>query len=222
MEIKGRGAFICLEGIDRSGKTTQSLLLDEYLRKNRDIDSGLFRFPNRTTETGKLINAYLEGKTHLDGKAMHLLFSANRWECWPTIFMALSHGSTLIVDRYSFSGIAYTMASRRASFITLDWCCAPEEGLPAPDVVIYLKISPEKALARGTTGEKYETSEYLERAAKIYEERLMGLGTPDWRVVDADRPVEFVQADIRAIAEEIIKKVREKPLNFLKFFKTSY
>lgn len=40
----------------------------------------LWRFPDRTTQIGQMINAYLKGDTETDDAAMHLLFSANRWE----------------------------------------------------------------------------------------------------------------------------------------------
>jgi dTMP kinase len=42
----GRGAFIVLEGLDRSGKTTQSCLLVEELRK-LDVPTEFIRFPGR-------------------------------------------------------------------------------------------------------------------------------------------------------------------------------
>ena len=35
---------------------------------------------DRTTQTGKMIDSYLQHKSDLDDHAIHLLFSANRWE----------------------------------------------------------------------------------------------------------------------------------------------
>ena len=40
----------------------------------------LFLFSDRTTAIGQSINSYLQGKTELEDHAIHLLFSANRWE----------------------------------------------------------------------------------------------------------------------------------------------
>ena len=37
-------------------------------------------FSDRTTAIGQSINSYLQGKTELEDHAIHLLFSANRWE----------------------------------------------------------------------------------------------------------------------------------------------
>jgi thymidylate kinase len=36
---------------------------------------------DRTTSIGKMIDSYLQSKSELDDRAIHLLFSANRWEC---------------------------------------------------------------------------------------------------------------------------------------------
>lgn len=44
------------------------------------VDVALWKFPDRQTAVGQMINAYLQGKTETDDAAVHLLFSANRWE----------------------------------------------------------------------------------------------------------------------------------------------
>lgn len=54
-----RGIIIAFEGLDKTGKTTHSRLLNEALNKNK-INSKLMRFPNRLTELGKLIDRYLK------------------------------------------------------------------------------------------------------------------------------------------------------------------
>lgn len=74
-----RGAFIVLEGADRAGKTTQCTRLVEHLRA-RGLDARLWRFPDRSTTIGRMIDAYLKSQAELDDAAVHLLFSANRWE----------------------------------------------------------------------------------------------------------------------------------------------
>ncbi|XP_021726254.1 thymidylate kinase-like [Chenopodium quinoa] len=51
----------------------------------------------------------------------------------------LKSGTTLIIDRYSYSGVDFS-SSKGLDF---DWCKAPEIGLMAPDMVLYLDISPE-------------------------------------------------------------------------------
>ena len=86
----GRGAFIVLEGLDRSGKTTQTSKLVQKIEKLAK-PCKLIKFPgilspelklnvDRTTAIGKMIDAYLRSAEELDDRVIHLLFSANRWE----------------------------------------------------------------------------------------------------------------------------------------------
>ena len=62
-------------------KTTQTTKLVERLNELTPNSTELLVFPNRTTSTGKIINEYLKSDTlKLSDQAIHLLFSANRWE----------------------------------------------------------------------------------------------------------------------------------------------
>lgn len=74
-----RGALIVLEGLDRCGKTSQcSRLLSSLEKSGHAVES--WRFPDRNTGVGQMISSYLANDSHLDDRAIHLLFSANRWE----------------------------------------------------------------------------------------------------------------------------------------------
>lgn len=76
---ESRGALIVLEGLDRCGKTSQSSRLVSYL-ESLGHSAELWRFPDRTTNVGQMISAYLSNQSELDDHTIHLLFSANRWE----------------------------------------------------------------------------------------------------------------------------------------------
>ncbi|OMO55577.1 Thymidylate kinase [Corchorus capsularis] len=77
----------------------------------------------------------------------------------------LKAGTTLIVDRYSYSGVAFSSAKG----LDFEWCKAPEIGLIAPDLVLYLDITPEKAAERGGYGgERYEQLEFQKKVAQRY------------------------------------------------------
>ena len=79
MGSRARGALLLFEGVDRCGKTTQARKLVDAL--NASGARALFmRFPDRDTTIGTMINAYLTKSEELDDRAVHLLFSANRWE----------------------------------------------------------------------------------------------------------------------------------------------
>jgi len=75
----GRGALIVLEGLDRSGKSSQCAQLASFLQ-SQGVAVEAWRFPDRTTSMGQMISSYLSCQTDLDDAAIHLLFSANRWE----------------------------------------------------------------------------------------------------------------------------------------------
>lgn len=79
--IKGdsRGALIVLEGLDCSGKMSQSSRLSANLGGlGFPVES--WRFLDRNTRVSQIISSYLSNKSQLDDHAIHLLFSANRWE----------------------------------------------------------------------------------------------------------------------------------------------
>jgi dTMP kinase len=106
-------------------------------------------FPDRTTMVGNLINQYLQSKSELDDRAIHLLFSANRWELAPTLKENLITQKTSVVcDRYAYSGVAFSSAKPGLND-DLDWCRSCDVGLPAPDAVIFLDLTQEQAEQRG-------------------------------------------------------------------------
>ncbi|XP_022423937.1 thymidylate kinase isoform X2 [Delphinapterus leucas] len=217
-----RGALIVLEGVDRAGKSTQSRKLVDALCAAGHC-AELLRFPERSTEIGKLLSSYLEKKSEVEDHSVHLLFSANRWEhvlphgwlpeaasrsalflfspvpaaCsperlphlglrdasgrtfrWPLIKEKLSQGITLVVDRYAFSGVAFTSAKENFS---LDWCKQPDVGLPKPDLVVFLQLQLAEAAARGEFGrERYESSPFQQRALQCFQQ-LLGDSSLPWK-----------------------------------------
>lgn len=67
-------------------------------------------FPDRSTKSGHLINEFLTNKQDFSSETIHLLFTINRWEAKSKMESLLNAGTTLIVDRYSYSGVAYSAA----------------------------------------------------------------------------------------------------------------
>ncbi|KAJ3989397.1 P-loop containing nucleoside triphosphate hydrolase protein [Lentinula detonsa] len=75
-----RGAFVVVEGLDRSGKTTQTGILRQRIQEAGKEISVAEVAVDRSTPIGKMIDAYLRSQSDLDDHVVHLLFSANRWE----------------------------------------------------------------------------------------------------------------------------------------------
>ncbi|CAL1528619.1 unnamed protein product [Lymnaea stagnalis] len=203
-ETMSRGALIVFEGCDRCGKTTQCAKLKEKLvDEGEDVE--LVKFPDRTTPIGKLINSYLQMTEELDDRVAHLLFSSNRWEAMELMKKKLKAGTTLIVDRYAYSGIAYSSAKG----MDLDWCKNPDVGLIQPDTVIYLSVSEEIASQRSHYGgERYEKLEFQKKVHKNFLE----LQEPYWEVVPGDASVDDIHKQIHSIVRKTINQSKSKPL----------
>uniref|UniRef100_A0A8C0D1B3 Thymidylate kinase n=3 Tax=Mysticeti TaxID=9761 RepID=A0A8C0D1B3_BALMU len=206
-----RGALIVLEGVDRAGKSTQSRKLVDALCAAGHC-AELLRFPERSTEIGKLLSSYLEKKSEVEDHSVHLLFSANRWEHVPLIKEKLSQGVTLVVDRYAFSGVAFTSAKENFS---LDWCKQADVGLPKPDLVVFLQLQLPEAAARGEFGrERYESSPFQQRALQRFQQ-LLGDSSLPWKTVDASRSIEDVHREIRVLSEGAMRAAAHRPLGQL-------
>lgn len=206
--INERGALIVFEGCDHSGKTTQCKKLVSALNE-AGIKTEAMRFPDRTTTIGKMIDSYLGNKCDIEDHSVHLLFSANRWEMVPKIKTLIESGTTLIVDRYAYSGVAFTGAKEG---FDLYWCKQPDVGLPQPDRVIYLTLSPEEAASRGTFGkERYELKDFQQKVSSNFEK----LRDSTWMEVKADKSIDDLHRELLNIAKDIIEESKNKPLGKL-------
>jgi len=205
-----RGALIVFEGCDRSGKTTlcQRLvkLLSDSLPLAQDDKPSvkMMRFPDRETLVGQLIDSYLKGKSQLHDKAIHLLFSTNRWEKADDLKAALDAGQNVIIDRYAFSGVAFSAAK---DGLTLDWCRQPDRGLPKPDLVCFLDVSPEEAAKRGGFGkERYETTEFQAKVRENYN----ALMEDNWTIINTDgKTLDQVFLEIKDSVSAVIEKTNK-------------
>ena len=138
--------FVTLEGIDRSGKTTQAALLTEALGPA----TLLLREPGGT-DVGERVRALLKDPaTELDPRTELLLFCAARAElCARLVRPALDQGRDVVCDRFVDSTVAYQGAARglgtdpveRLNEIAIAGCL--------PDVTVLLRIDPEDAESRG-------------------------------------------------------------------------
>ncbi len=164
-----RGMLIAVEGGDRGGKSTQCARIVEHLNAGGE-SAELFKFPDRTTPIGALIDAYLQCKIEVAAAAVPLLFSANRWECAERLEALLSSGTHVVLDRYAYSGVAYSAARG----LPLAWCKAPDAGLPQPDLVLEVVLPDEERTTRaGFGGERYEQDE-MQRAVALRFAELRG------------------------------------------------
>jgi dTMP kinase len=152
--------------------------------------------------------------SELSDEAIHLLFSANRWEKVKEIKQSLKEGVTILCDRYAFSGICFSFIKG----LNWEWCKSPDVGLPLPDLILFLSISPETARLRSGFGqERYETQEIQNEVRKVFE-RLKTQEFSDsdgsiWKEISAEGDITEVQERIRKQVEELFESE--------KFLKTS-
>ncbi|KAJ1533974.1 Thymidylate kinase, partial [Cladochytrium tenue] len=154
-----------------------------------------------------MIDAYLKRSAEVDDRTIHQLFAANRSERMPDLRRTLLAGTTVILDRYAYSGVAYTLA-KGAPGLDLSFCKAADAGLLAPDLVLFLDIPAASAASRpGFGDERYETRDAaaaVRRAfALLAEDARADPAAPDWTVIDAARPREEVLKDVLKHATDV-------------------
>ena len=173
-------------------------------RDARGVAAELWRYPDRTTAMGKMIDEYLRSKAEMTDGAIHLLFAANRWEKKELMERKLREGVTLVCDRYSYSGVAFT-AAKNAPVLDLNWCRAPEIGLPRPDALLYLELSLEEAARRGGFGEeRYETTEIQRAVKQSFDDMKEGW----WNIIDANRDMDVIQSEVLDIAVRTVEECK--------------
>jgi len=147
------GKIIVFEGIDGSGKGTQSKKLYKHLR-DRDKKVILLEFPfYEKTFFGKEVGNYLNGKfgklDEVDPKLSAMLYAGDRFEKKDLILKKLQQGYTIICDRYVSSNIAYQTAkyeNQKEQKMLQKWIGHLEYkvySLPKPDVVIFMDMNPK-------------------------------------------------------------------------------
>jgi dTMP kinase len=189
--------LIVLEGIDKSGKKTQTELLARRL-SNSGLRVEHVAFPDYGTPLGKEIRKFLEGSVAFRPEVRQLLFVANRWERESDISGWLCERRFVVADRYIPAGLVYGLANG----LSLDWMLKLEEGLPEADMVVVLDLSPEVTAVRGGKKDIYERDlEYQKRVRELY----LQLGKSfDWKIVNGAQPVLSVAEDVWNLVSRIV------------------
>lgn len=200
-----RGRLILIEGLDRSGKSTQASILQKKLPNGI-----LVKFPDRTTKVGGIIDQYLRKQCELSDQTAHLLFSANRWEVASSIVSSLNKGEFVVIDRYVYSGIAYSLAKLETSELgeremgDVEWLYSPDRGLPKPDLTLFLTLPIEELEERKGWGEERYEEQLFQRKVKECFSRILD--------PEKDNTIEILDVGCMGIDEtsDAIWKIIEK------------
>jgi dTMP kinase len=139
-----KGYLICLEGLDKSGKTTHANLLVDEL-KRRGWEASYTTEPSKGP-IGRLIKDYLlECKSRKHPAVEALLFAADRIDhVRKEINHMLVDNKIVVSDRYVYSTLAY----QGAAGLDIEWIWSINKYAAKPDLAIYIDVSPEILLKR--------------------------------------------------------------------------
>jgi dTMP kinase len=188
------GLFVTIEGIDRSGKSTQARRLAEALGD----DAVVVREPGGTAAGERIRDLLKDPAIELNPRTEALLFAAARAELVATVIRpALAAGKVVVSDRYLDSSLAYQGYARGLGEADVrrinEWATAGMD----PDLTVLLRIDPAEAAARAGEADRFEDEglELQRRVADAYE-KLATANPLRWKPVDAARDPDAVAADI--------------------------
>lgn len=210
------GKLIVIEGLDGSGKATQAKLLCEALVKS-GVKARKVSFPNYASDSSALVKMYLSGQFGTDPKdvnayAASAFFAVDRFASYKKDWKEDYENGVIIADRYTTSnGIHQCSKLDRTNWDEyLDWLFEFEYGrlgIPAPDMVIYIKVDPEvsqKLMTGRYQGDEskkdiHESNlEYLKKSREAADYCSKKLG---WKIVECCvdgkmRSVEEIHGDV--------------------------
>ncbi len=185
-----KAKIILIEGVDCSGKETQSKLIVKKLNE-KGIKCEYFSFPNYDSPTGKIIGGpflgkqyisksyFEEGSINVDPKVASLYYAADRLYNINKINDLLDDGINVILDRYIYSNMAFQCSKineekgRKEMYKWIEQLEFEFLKLPKPDITLFLHLPVDVSLEllkkRGEEADGNESSkEYLSKSEKSY------------------------------------------------------
>jgi dTMP kinase len=141
--LSKKGVFICIEGLDGCGKTTQAKLLAKKLRKSHNA---VYTAEPSRGKIGTFIRKRcLYGEKRLSTVVEALLFAADRVDHVENeVRPALHEGHLVISDRYVYSSLAY----QGAADLSIEWIEQINEHALKPDLAVFIDVDPKTVMRR--------------------------------------------------------------------------
>lgn len=204
-----RGLFITIEGCEGAGKSTASAFVREALQ-NANINLVCTREPGGTPLGERLREILLTpGDTAITPTAeLLMMFAARAQHLQEVIKPAISSGSWVLCDRFTDASYAYQGGGRELGNAPVRLLEDMVQSRLRPDLTILMdvpvEIGLERARGRGAL-DRFEQEDiaFFNRVRNAYLQKARS-GSGRYRIVDASRDLQDVQADLGAIATELV------------------
>lgn len=219
-----KGKLIVIEGLDGSGKATQSKRLVEHLQ-TQGLPVRKVSFPDYESNSSALVKMYLAGEfgkdpSDVNAFAASTFYAVDRYASFKKDWSAFyNEGGVIVADRYTTSNAIHQCCKlpedQWESY--LDWLTTFEYkllGIPAPDQVVYLQVDVEESqkLMSGryqgdeTKKDIHESNvDYLMRSRKAADYCAERMG---WKIVHCYengkmRTIEEIHAEVASLVSSL-------------------
>jgi dTMP kinase len=193
------GLFVVFEGGDGVGKSTQTVLLAQWLR-TAGHEVVLTFEPGDTAVGGQLRHLVLDhGTGDLSPRAEALMYAADKAQhVYEVVLPALARGAVVICDRYVDSLIAYQGAGRVLGYeeiARIGWWAVDDLH---PDLTIVLDMDPARAVGEIRQKDRLESAgeEFHRRVRRTFLE-IAGSDAERYLVLPARDPIEAIAHAVR-------------------------
>jgi dTMP kinase len=174
--------LIVIEGLDGAGKSTQITMLSDWFKRN-NVSCHYLHFPRTETPYfGELIARFLRGEfgniDQVDPYLVAMLYAGDRKDASEMISAWLKSGDYVVLDRYTYSNIAYQCAKLKTRDDAMNlrkWILNLEFvhfGIPRPDINIFLDVPFHFTEKKLTTVRQGDDRSYLLGSRDIHESSL--------------------------------------------------
>jgi len=197
-KMSKKGAFICIEGLDGCGKTTQAKLLAKKLGKSRNT---LYTAEPSRGKIGTYIrNRCLYGEKRLSTVVEALLFAADRIEHVENeVLPALREGRLVISDRYIYSSLAY----QGAAGLSLEWIEKVNKHALKPDLAVFIDVDPKTVMHR--LKRKRSVMENMETQQRVRDFYLKFVAKGELVKLDGNRAKNEVAETLSALVLKFLE-----------------
>lgn len=221
--MQKKGKMVVIDGADGSGKSTQTKMLLDYMKKN-EVKHTFISFPRYQTSfhgrhVGRFLTGEFGGNDEVSPYLSSLAFALDRMTSRGQLIEWLKEGYVVVVDRYVSASMAHQgsklKGKKQKEF--LDWLYSmeyKEHKLPKEDLVIYLYVPVEaaqKLLGKG--GRKIDMAdkdlEHQRKSIEMY--RLLSKKYRHWVMISCvDKKGKLLRR--KEIHEEVLRVLRKRKI----------